>query len=80
MLKSEFRADLYREKASHAIWIAKTCGLPQVRDKHEHAASAWLELARREDQRSVVARRLAAGAPVKRTAPPRPQLARLASA
>lgn len=65
MLKSEARADEYRAQASQAALLAQSCGLPQVREKHELAACAWLVLARVEDQRSAAARRLTARAPVR---------------
>ena len=80
MLKSELRADLCREKASHASWFAGNCGLPQVRDKHELAAGAWLELVPMEDQRSATARRLSAASPAKQIAPLALQATRRADA
>jgi hypothetical protein len=66
MMKSQLRADAYRGKALLAVVLATTCGLPRVREKHEHAASAWLALARSEDHRSAEASRRAAAAPERR--------------
>ena len=62
MLKSQIRADLYREKATCEVSLARACALPQVREKHELAAGVWLGLARAEDQRSAAARLLSSAA------------------
>ena len=67
MMKSQLRADDYRGKALLAVALARTCGLPQVRQRHELAASAWFALARSEDRRSAEARRLTAVAPGRRS-------------
>jgi hypothetical protein len=76
IMKSEQKSEDYREKAVLAARLAETCGLPQVREKHELAAGAWLALARMEDERSAVSHKLMAAAPVKPASPPRRHRAR----
>lgn len=68
MLKSQIRADLYREKALCEASQARICTLPQVREKHELAAGVWLDLAEAEDLRSAVAQRLSSAVPADRPA------------
>lgn len=62
MIGSDIRSADYRAKARHALAIADTCNLLQVRRRHEAAASVWLELAAFEDRRSAYARQVAARA------------------
>ena len=50
VLHSQVRADEYRGKASDASALAKSSVLPQVRARHEFAASRWSELAAREER------------------------------
>lgn len=65
MLKSDILAAEYRGRAEQAFAAAEGSSLPQVRLKHQSAASVWLDLAVFQDQRTVAhtqavaARRLA---------------------
>lgn len=79
MLKSDILAAEYRGRAQHALSTAEASLLPQVRLKHESAASVWLDLAAAQDQRTAhakkVAARLLAQADLVRLAPTTGELA-----
>jgi hypothetical protein len=59
-VKSALRAEDYRAKAAASAQLAEDSDLPQVRQKHELAASTWLSLAALDDQPSALGRRIAA--------------------
>lgn len=43
--RQRIAADQYREKAAQAAALALTATLDRVRERHEHAAAAWNNLA-----------------------------------
>jgi hypothetical protein len=53
MTASEVRGADYRANAQQALALANSTSLPQVRLRHEEAASRWLDLASFEDQRAA---------------------------
>jgi hypothetical protein len=53
MSASEIRGADYRANAQQALALANSTSLPQVRLRHEEAASRWLDLASFEDQRAA---------------------------
>lgn len=65
MLDSDIRAAEYRVKAQLASANAQASALPQVRVRHEAAASVWLQLAAYEDRRSAHAREMAERVPAR---------------
>ena len=54
-LKSDIRGADYRLKAQSALDAAASCGLAQMRARHEAAAQVWQDLADFEDRRSASA-------------------------
>jgi hypothetical protein len=73
---SQIRASDYRSKARDAWALAEASVLQRVRERHELAASAWTELAKSEERRTLrLARRfgralaLSSGAPAGKEKP-----------
>ncbi|RAK55968.1 hypothetical protein DJ017_16350 [Phenylobacterium soli] len=72
MIKSRILAPEYLGRAAQSFAAAAASPLPQVRLRHQFAASVWLDLAVFEDQRTshlqAVAVRLLAQAAARRSA------------